>query len=43
MWQAIVTIMFALGKEKQAIKVGCGMWYILISCVVTIVNYCKKG
>ena len=43
MWQAIVTIMFALGKEKQATKVGCGMWYILISCVVTIVNYCKKG
>lgn len=42
-WQAIVTIIFALGKEQQAIKVGCGIWYILISCVVTIINFFKKG
>ena len=42
-WQAIVTIIFALGKEKQAAKVGCGVWYILISCVVSVIDFYKKG
>ena len=42
-WQAIVTIILALGKERQAAKVGCGVWYILISCVVSVINFYKKG
>lgn len=42
-WQAIITIIFALGKERQAAKVGCGVWYILISCIITVINFCKKG
>ena len=42
-WQAIVTIIFALGKEKQAVKIGCGVWYILISCVVSVIDFYKKG
>ena len=42
-WQAIVTIILALGKERQAAKVGCGVWYILISCVVSVIDFYKKG
>ena len=42
-WQAIITIIFALGKERQAAKVGCGVWYILISCVVSVIDFYKKG
>ena len=42
-WQAIITITFALGKERQAAKVGCGVWYILISCVVSVIDFYKKG
>ena len=42
-WQAIVTIILVLGKEKQAAKVGCGVWYILISCVVSVIDFYKKG
>ena len=42
-WQAIITIILALGKERQAAKVGCGVWYILISCVVSVIDFYKKG
>lgn len=42
-WQAIVTIILTLGKERQAAKVGCGVWYILISCVVSVIDFYKKG
>ena len=42
-WQTIVTIIVALGKDKQATKVGCGVWYILISCVITVIDFCQKG
>lgn len=42
-WQAIVTIIVALGKDRLAAKVGCGMWYIIISCVITVIDFFKKG
>ena len=42
-WQAIITIILALGKERKAAKVGCAVRYILISCEITIINFCKKG
>jgi hypothetical protein len=42
-WQAIVTLFVLLGKERYATVVGCGVWYIVISLGVTIVNFFKKG
>ena len=45
-WQAIVTIIVALDKERLAARVGCGLWYIIISLVLTVIDvikFKKKG
>lgn len=40
-WQAIVTIIVALGKERLAARVGCGLWYIVISFVLAMISFIK--
>lgn len=41
-WQAIITLLYILGKrDRWIVVVGCGAWFLLISAITSVIKYFK--
>ena len=42
-WQAIITLLYILGKrDRWIVVVGCGVWFLLFSAITSVIKYFKQ-